>query len=127
MPGAWDELFAKLLGRTPPDLAHGCLQDIHWSAGLIGYFPNYAMGSMLAAQLFERASADDPDILPALGRGDFTPLLRLGEAPRARARQPHRLRRAGAATPPARRSAPTRSSATSAAATWKSRWGSCRR
>jgi carboxypeptidase Taq len=73
VPGAWDELFAKLFGRTPPDLAHGCLQDIHWSAGLMGYFPNYAMGSMLAAQLFERAGADDPEILPALGRGDFKP------------------------------------------------------
>ena len=59
IPGAWDELFTKLLGRTPPTLAQGCLQDIHWAAGLIGYFPNYAMGSMLAAQLFERATADD--------------------------------------------------------------------
>lgn len=73
IPGAWDELFTKLIGRTPPDLAHGCLQDIHWSAGLIGYFPNYAMGSMLATQLFERAIHDDPEILPALGRGDFRP------------------------------------------------------
>ncbi len=73
VPGAWNELFIKLIGRTPPDLAHGCLQDIHWAAGLMGYFPNYAMGSMLAAQLFERANADDPEILPALGRGDFQP------------------------------------------------------
>jgi carboxypeptidase Taq len=39
----------------------------------MGYFPNYAMGSMLAAQLFERANADDAEILPALGRGDFAP------------------------------------------------------
>jgi carboxypeptidase Taq len=73
VPGAWSERFTRLFGRTPPDLAHGCLQDIHWAAGLMGYFPNYAMGSMLAAQLFERAVADDADILPALGRGDFTP------------------------------------------------------
>ena len=73
IPSAWNELFEKLLGRTPPDHAHGCLQDIHWSAGLIGYFPNYAMGEMLAAQLFERATADSPDILPALARGDFEP------------------------------------------------------
>ncbi len=64
IPGAWNELFTKLLGRTPPTLAQGCLQDIHWAAGLIGYFPNYAMGSMLAAQLFERATTDAPDILP---------------------------------------------------------------
>jgi carboxypeptidase Taq len=73
VPGAWNELFTKLIGRTPPDLARGCLQDIHWAAGLMGYFPNYAMGSMLAAQLFERANADDAEILPALGRGDFGP------------------------------------------------------
>lgn len=73
IPGAWNELFQSLLGRTPPDHAHGCLQDIHWSAGLLGYFPNYAMGSMLAAQLFERATADSPDILPALAEGDFKP------------------------------------------------------
>ena len=73
IPGAWNELFQTLLGRTPPDHAHGCLQDIHWSAGLLGYFPNYALGSMLAAQLFERATADSPDILPSLARGDFGP------------------------------------------------------
>ena len=73
VPAAWNELFTKMLGRTPPDLAHGPLQDIHWAMGMLGYFPNYAMGSMLAAQLFERATADNPDILPALGRGDFGP------------------------------------------------------
>jgi carboxypeptidase Taq len=73
IPGAWDEMFERLLGRRPPSLAKGCLQDIHWAAGAIGYFPNYAMGSMLAAQLFERATADDPDILPSLARGDFAP------------------------------------------------------
>ncbi|MFI4936134.1 MAG: hypothetical protein ACHP7N_16090 [Caulobacterales bacterium] len=73
IPGAWDELFTKLLGRTPPDVGRGCLQDIHWSAGHVGYFPNYAMGSVLAAQLAERATADDPGILPALRNGDFGP------------------------------------------------------
>lgn len=73
VPGAWNEMFGKLFGRTPPDLAHGPLQDIHWAMGMLGYFPNYAMGSMLAAQLFERATADQPEILPALSRGDFKP------------------------------------------------------
>ncbi len=95
IPAAWDEMFTRMFGRTPPDLAHGCLQDIHWSAGLFGYFPNYAMGSMLAAQLFERASADSPAILDGLRRRRLHPLLRLGEAARARARQPRRLRHAG--------------------------------
>ncbi|HEY5071464.1 MAG TPA: carboxypeptidase M32 [Caulobacteraceae bacterium] len=73
IPGAWNELFEKLLGRAPPSLAQGCLQDIHWAAGLFGYFPNYAMGAVLAAQFFERATANDPEILPALARGDFAP------------------------------------------------------
>lgn len=73
LPGAWDEAFEALFGRRPPSLALGCLQDVHWAAGMIGYFPNYAMGAILAAQLFERAQADDPGILPAIGRGDFGP------------------------------------------------------
>jgi carboxypeptidase Taq len=73
LPDAWSALARELIGREPPDMAHGVLQDIHWSAGHMGYFPNYATGAMLAAQLFERATADDPDILPALARGDFEP------------------------------------------------------
>ena len=73
LPGAWDDAFEAMFGRRPPNLAKGCLQDIHWAAGLFGYFPNYAMGALLAAQLFERANADDPGILPALAQGDFGP------------------------------------------------------
>ncbi len=73
IPGAWNEMFEKLFGRVPPNHAKGCLQDIHWAAALFGYFPNYALGEALGAQLFERAGADDPEILPALGRGDFKP------------------------------------------------------
>lgn len=73
LPGAWNDLFHEMFGHTPPSVATGCLQDIHWALGLIGYFPSYAMGSVLAAQLFERAVADDHDILPKLGIGDFKP------------------------------------------------------
>ena len=73
IPGAWNELFGKLFGRVPPNHAKGCLQDIHWAAALFGYFPNYALGEALGAQLFERACSDDPTILPALERGDFKP------------------------------------------------------
>jgi carboxypeptidase Taq len=73
VPGAWNEMFGKLFGRTPPNHAKGCLQDIHWAAALFGYFPNYALGEALAAQLFERAKADDAAIMPALRRGDFKP------------------------------------------------------
>ena len=73
LPTVWDDMFEQMFARRPPSLAKGCLQDIHWSAGLIGYFPNYAVGALLAAQLFERANADDPGIRPALARGDFGP------------------------------------------------------
>jgi carboxypeptidase Taq len=73
IPGAWNEMFKKLFGRVPPNDAKGCLQDIHWAAALFGYFPNYALGEALGAQLFERATAEDPSILPALAQGDFTP------------------------------------------------------
>jgi carboxypeptidase Taq len=75
LPGAWDELHAKLLGVTPPDAARGCLQDIHWYDGAIGYFPTYTMGAMAAAQLFQAAVRAEPGIPEALGRGDFTGLL----------------------------------------------------
>lgn len=73
VPIAWNEMFTKLFGRTPPNHAKGCLQDIHWAAGLFGYFPNYALGESLAAQFFARARKDDPSLVPALGRGDFKP------------------------------------------------------
>ncbi len=73
LPDAWNEQFQALLGRTPPDHARGCLQDIHWAAGYFGYFPNYAIGEILAAQLFERATRNETAILEGLGGGDFGP------------------------------------------------------
>ena len=60
-----------LLGLTPPDDRLGCLQDIHWPVGAIGYFPCYTLGAIMAAQLFEAAGRADPEILEAVGRGDF--------------------------------------------------------
>ncbi len=71
LPGAWSDLSQALLGRRPPSDTVGCLQDIHWAAGLFGYFPNYALGASLAAQLFERAVRDDPAVLDNLRDGDF--------------------------------------------------------
>ena len=58
LPGAWAETYRHYLGVTPADDAEGCLQDIHWSAGLVGYFPTYTLGNLYAAQLFDRADAD---------------------------------------------------------------------
>ncbi|MCL2050127.1 MAG: carboxypeptidase M32 [Lachnospiraceae bacterium] len=50
LPGLWVEKYKELLGICPPDYAKGVLQDVHWSAGLVGYFPSYAIGNAYAAQ-----------------------------------------------------------------------------
>ncbi len=55
LPGAWNEAYQKMLGITPPHDALGCLQDVHWSAGLFGYFPTYTLGNLLSAQLYQAA------------------------------------------------------------------------
>jgi carboxypeptidase Taq len=75
LPSAWNDELKSLLNITPPDDRRGCLQDIHWYDGAWGYFPTYTLGAMTAAQFFETATAQDPDILAGLGRGDFAPLM----------------------------------------------------
>jgi carboxypeptidase Taq len=74
LPGAWNDLMRENLGITPPDDARGCMQDIHWYAGLIGYFPSYTLGAMAAAQLMAAVRRDTPELDAALGQGDFRPL-----------------------------------------------------
>jgi carboxypeptidase Taq len=73
-PGAWNEKYRQFLGITPPDDAQGVLQDIHWSAGLIGYFPTYSLGNLYAAQLFAQADADLGGLAAQFARGEFQPL-----------------------------------------------------
>ena len=75
LPGAWNDGLHALLGITPPDDARGCLQDIHWYDGGVGYFPSYSLGAMAAAQLMAAARHDTPELDPALARGDLSPLL----------------------------------------------------
>jgi carboxypeptidase Taq len=74
LPGAWNEKYRKYLGITPPDDRNGLLQDVHWSAGLIGYFPTYSLGNLYAAQFFAQAKADLGDLEAAFAHGDFRPL-----------------------------------------------------
>ena len=54
LPDAWNAKMQEYFGITPPNAAQGCLQDVHWSAALIGYFPTYSIGNLLSAQLFPR-------------------------------------------------------------------------
>src|SRR5947209_3017999 len=75
LPGAWNEKMRHYLGITPPDDARGCLQDIHWSGGAVGYFPTYTLGNLYAAQLFEAAGAELGDLEGQFARGEFKPLL----------------------------------------------------
>jgi carboxypeptidase Taq len=75
VPSAWNESMQRLLGLTPPDDASGCLQDIHWSCALFGYFPTYTLGNLYAAQLFARADAELGDLGPSFARGEFEPIL----------------------------------------------------
>jgi carboxypeptidase Taq len=71
VPGAWNEQFTRLFGITPPDDARGCLQDIHWSLGGLGYFPTYTLGNLYSAQLMEAARTDLGDLDPDFRRGEF--------------------------------------------------------
>ena len=75
IPEAWNAKMRDYLGITPPDDALGCLQDVHWSAGLIGYFPTYLIGTALSAQLYDKALADNPQIASDLVSGEYSSLL----------------------------------------------------
>ena len=71
---AWNEKYREQLGFTPADDAEGVLQDIHWSAGLIGYFPTYTLGNIYAAQLFATAADELGDLETMFSKGEFQPL-----------------------------------------------------
>jgi carboxypeptidase Taq len=75
LPGAWNERFTRDFGISPPSADEGVLQDIHWSAGLVGYFPTYALGNIFAAQLMRAAHAALPDLDDEIAAGRFASLL----------------------------------------------------
>lgn len=75
LPGAWNDGMQSLLGITPPNDADGCMQDVHWAAGLFGYFPTYTLGALAAAQFFAAARQNQPEILPSISIGNFKPLM----------------------------------------------------
>ena len=75
IPAAWNALFKEYLGLDVPDDSKGVLQDVHWSHGMIGYFPTYALGNLYGAQFFAQAKQDIPDLEAQFARGNFLPLL----------------------------------------------------
>lgn len=75
LPAAWNQKYRDYLGIEPPSDADGVLQDVHWSAALIGYFPTYALGNLYAAQFYAQAAKDVGPLDEQFERGDFAPLF----------------------------------------------------
>lgn len=74
LPAAWNQKYRDYLGVEPSGDAEGVLQDIHWSAGLFGYFPTYSLGNLYAAQFFAQADQDLGGLAEQFARGQFEPL-----------------------------------------------------
>ncbi len=120
LPEEWNRRMWDYLGIEVPDDTEGVLQDVHWSGGSIGYFPTYALGNLISAQIWEKITADLPDLDDELRAGRVRAAARLAARapapPRpqvharrdARARRRHGRDRSGAVRAlPARRSSPT--------------------
>jgi carboxypeptidase Taq len=74
LPEEWNRRMWEYLGIEVPTDTEGVLQDVHWSGGSIGYFPTYALGNLISAQIWERITADLPDLDTAVEQGEFSPL-----------------------------------------------------
>lgn len=74
LPTEWNARMNEYLGIKPVNDAEGVLQDIHWSHGLIGYFPTYLLGNLYAAQLMDQAERSIPDLEQHIAEGNFSPL-----------------------------------------------------
>jgi carboxypeptidase Taq len=74
LPEAWNARTKEYLGLDVPDDSHGVLQDVHWSGGAIGYFPTYALGNLIAGQLWQRAHVDIPDLDAQIAAGELAGL-----------------------------------------------------
>ncbi len=76
LPEAWNQQACRnTWGCAPPHDAVGVLQDVHWSGGMFGYFPTYALGNLVSAQLWEVIQRDIPDLDTCMEQGDFSDLL----------------------------------------------------
>ncbi len=75
LPDAWNAKMRHYLGIEPSSPAEGVLQDVHWSAGIVGYFPTYTLGNLIAGQLWKKIITDIPDLYERIRQGDFQPLL----------------------------------------------------
>jgi carboxypeptidase Taq len=75
LPDLWNSKMEEYLGITPDSDANGVLQDVHWSSGIIGYFPTYQLGNLISAQLWEMIRNEITDLDDQIRRGEFSNLL----------------------------------------------------
>ncbi len=75
LPKIWNDYMQKYFGITPDSDANGCMQDIHWFSGAIGYFPTYTLGALTAAQLMAKLKSVIPNVPELIQRGDFAPIF----------------------------------------------------
>jgi carboxypeptidase Taq len=88
LPELWAQKMHDYLGVDVPDDAHGVLQDMHWSAGIIGYFSTYLLGTVMSVQIWEKAAEDLGDLEDQVERLEFAPLREwLGENVHAQGRK----------------------------------------
>jgi carboxypeptidase Taq len=71
LPEEWNRRMWDYLEIEVPDDTRGVLQDTHWAAGSVGYFPTYALGNLISAQIWERVLADLPDLYDEFEQGEF--------------------------------------------------------
>ena len=75
LPEVWNSGMEQRFGSRPAGAADGCLQDMHWALGSFGYFPSYALGLVIAAQLWEALRAQLPEVDALIERGEFAPIF----------------------------------------------------
>ncbi len=75
LPQAWNTRMKDYLGVVPPTDTLGVLQDVHWSGGMLGYFPTYALGNLVSVQLWEKINEAIPDLESQIEQGKFDALL----------------------------------------------------
>lgn len=75
IPSVWNEKYEKYLGITPPNDSMGCLQDIHWAMGAIGYFPTYSLGNLYSSQFYDAAVKEIDDLPGKIENGGLNTLL----------------------------------------------------
>ena len=75
IPDCWNSKYQEYFGVTPPNNNQGCLQDVHWSRGSIGYFPTYTYGNLIGVQIWNKLVAEVDDVNHLMETGNYRPIL----------------------------------------------------